>query len=428
MANNLWQAPAASGPVHGTVRVPGSKSITNRALVIAALSTHPSSIRNALFARDTRLMVGNLQTLGISISGMEILNIDPGPLHGGQVDCGLAGTVMRFLPAVAAQASGPVEFIGDQRAYERPMGVLIDALRELGVSIDDQGRGALPFQIEGTGSVRGGEIVIDSSSSSQFVSGLLLSGTRFERGLQVTHRGSAIPSLPHIEMTVQMLRDAGASIEADTADPTNATWQVQPGELDLGTFVIEPDLSNAAAFLAAAMVAGGSVTIPDWPFTTTQAGDHIRHIFEQMGAQWELTAAGLTLTSSGFVSGIDIDLSAVGELTPTIAAVAALASSPSHLHGIEHLRGHETDRLTAIAQELTKIGVRVDEEDDGLRIHPSTVLAPAVIETYHDHRMATFAAILGLMIPGIEVVNIETTSKTMPNFDQMWLQLITGES
>lgn len=438
MSNSLWDAPLVHGPVTGVVRVPGSKSITNRALIIAALSSNPSEIRNALFARDTRLMVQNLQALGTAISGEELLVIGPtvrtesspaaettstGPI---QLDCGLAGTVMRFMPPLAAFASETVEFFGDERANERPMDVMINALRDLGVAIDDEDRGGLPFRITGTGRVKGGSITIDSSSSSQFISGLLLSGARFDEGLTLMHRGAPVPSLPHIDMTVDMLAAAGAQIESDTSDPANAWWSVAPGPLDLGELIIEPDLSNAAAFLAAAMVTGGSVTIPDWPANTTQAGDRIREIFAQMGGSWELTETGLTLTGPQQINGIHIDLGEVGELTPTIAAVAALATEPSHLYGIEHLRGHETDRLTALATELSKLGLTVTEEVDGLHIVPTPSPKAAIIETYHDHRMATFGAILGLRVEGIQVIDITTTGKTMPRFAQMWAQLIAG--
>lgn len=424
----MWAAPVADGPVNGTVAVPGSKSITNRALILAAIGTRSVTLSNVLVARDTQLMLDALQSLGVEVvsnNGTQVATT-PKPLSGpAEVDCGLAGTLMRFLPPLAATANGDISFDGDEGARRRPMATTITALRDLGVSVSDEGRGALPFTIHATGRVRGGEIELDASASSQFVSGLLLSAPRFENPTTVIHRGAAVPSLPHIEMTIEMLRGAGVVVTADVDDPANARWSVTPGPVNLGDFVVEPDLSNAAAFLAAAMVTGGSVTIPGWPSRTTQPGDQIRDIFTAMGGAFEFTDTGLALTGPEEIAGIDVDLRDIGELTPTIAAVAVFASTPSSLRGIAHLRGHETDRLAALVTQINRLDGSARELEDGIAIEPAT-LATAEVQTYHDHRMATFGAIVGLRVPGTTVENIATTSKTMPEFPTMWNRLVKG--
>ncbi len=429
MSQEMWAAPVAPGPVHGTVIVPGSKSITNRALILAAISTRPAIINNVLHARDTTLMIDALRSLGTKIdtSDPNRVVVSPGPLQGpARIDCGLAGTLMRFLPPLATTATGDIEFDGDEGARTRPMRTTIDALRTLGVEVTDDGRGSLPFTVRATGTVDGGEVHLDSSASSQFVSGLLLSAPRFATPTTVIHSGKAVPSLPHIDMTVNMLRAAGAVVSVNVSDPTHASWTVAPGPVDLGDYTVEPDLSNASAFLAAAMVTGGTVTIADWPSRTTQAGDQIRDVFAAMGATYKISDAGLELTGPNEITGIDMDLRDIGELTPTIAAVASFATGPSTLHGIAHLRGHETDRLAAIVSEINRLGGSAQELDDGIRIEPADLRA-ADVHTYHDHRMATFGAIVGLRIAGTQVENIATTAKTLPAFAQMWDALVNGD-
>ena len=424
-----WPAPTAPGPVHATVRVPGSKSATNRALVLAALSTGPSTIRQALAARDTRLMAEALTCLGVAVeeTGRDSVgNVDwavtPGPLHGpAAIDVGLAGTVMRFVPPLASLATGRVDFDGDPRARERPLGPMLDSLRALGVTISDA-QGYLPMSIEGSGSVRGGSVDIDASASSQFVSGLLLSAARFDDGLTLRHTGRSLPSLPHIAMTLHMLAEHGVRVDFD-ADAS--TWHLAPGEVLPHDRVIEPDLSNAGPFLAAALATGGSVTIPGWPRHTTQAGDDLRGLLAQMGAHVHLDDAGLTVTGPGEIRGIDADLGQVGELTPVVAALAALAISPSHLTGIGHLRGHETDRLAALAEMLGAFGARVDASADALRITPGA-LHGATVSSYGDHRMATAAAVIGLVVPGVRIEDIATTGKTLPDFPGMWHAMLAG--
>jgi 3-phosphoshikimate 1-carboxyvinyltransferase len=429
-----WPAPPASGAVDAVVQVPGSKSVTNRALVLAALAAEPGWVRRPLRSRDTLLMAEALRTMGVQIDeavnpgGGEAWRVIPAGLHGpARVDVGNAGTVMRFLPPVAALADGPVHFEGDPRAAERPLHGVIDALRTLGARIDDEGRGALPLTVHGAGSLAGGAVDVDASSSSQFVSALLLSGPRFNKGLELRHTGSSLPSLPHIRMTVDMLRKAGARVDSPQDGGTANVWRVAAGALLGRDLTVEPDLSNAAPFLAAALVTGGRVTVPDWPRRTTQPGDALREVFTRMGGTCELTERGLTLTGGGRVRPLTADLSEVGELAPVIAAVAALADGESVLSGIAHLRLHETDRLAALAAELNGLGGDVTETEDGLRIRPRP-LHGAVFHTYEDHRLATAAAVLGLVVPGVLVENVATTGKTLPDFPELWTAMLAGSA
>ncbi|MDA3650061.1 3-phosphoshikimate 1-carboxyvinyltransferase [Saccharopolyspora indica] len=417
----LWPAPTAAGAVRATVPVPGSKSITNRALVLAALADGPSTLRAPLRSRDTELMARALRALGVAVQdGPDgSWQVTPAALRGpAEVDCGLAGTVMRFVPPMAALASGIIAFDGDPHARKRPLGTVLDALRALGADIDGD---ALPFQVRGGGKLPGGSVTIDASASSQFVSGLLLSAPRFEQGVVVRHVGEPVPSLPHIEMTVAMLRAAGVEVDDQEAD----TWRVLPGPIRALDLDVEPDLSNATPFLAAAAATGGTVTVPGWPTRTTQAGDAIRDILARMGAQVELTDAGLTVSGPAELRAVDLDLHDVGELTPTVAALAALADGRSRLRGIAHLRGHETDRLAALQTELTKLGGAVEQTEDGLVVEPRP-LTGGSWHSYADHRMATAGAILGLRVPGVLVEDIATTGKTIPDFPGMWSAMLGG--
>ena len=430
MSLPAWPAPTADRPVEATVPLPGSKSLTNRYLVLAALADEPSRLRSPLRSRDTLLMAAALADLGVQFADVAGISpfgddwlITPAALRGPtRVDCGLAGTVMRFLPPVAALATGEIRFDGDPRARERPMAPVLAALRDLGVRIDDAGTGRLPFTVHGHGRVRGGTVRIDASASSQFVSALLLAGARFDDGVTVRQVGPPIPSEPHVVMTVEALRDVGVVV--DDEDP--AIWRVEPGRVGALDVQVEPDLSNAAAFLAAAAVTGGRVAVPGWPQYTTQAGDRLRDLLDQMGAEVSLDRQGLTVQGTGELYGVDADLHAAGELAPVVAALAALADSPSHLRGIAHLRGHETDRLAALARELNALGSDVTETDDGLIIRPRK-LHGGLFATYHDHRLATAAAVLGLRVPGVLVENVDTTAKTLPGFTELWQRMIAGD-
>lgn len=457
----VWHAPVApalggGAPLDATVEVPGSKSLTNRYLVLAALADAPVTVRGGLVSRDSELMIAALRSLGVGIDvGAEASDaraddatparadgawtVTPGPLTGGaHIDCGLAGTVMRFVPPLALLAgiggdTRPITFDGDEGARVRPMGPLLDALRALGAGVEDDGRGTLPFTVTPAASVPS-VVDVDASASSQFVTGLLLVAPRLPMGLTVRHIGETLPSLPHIDMTCETLREAGIRVD----QPDERTWVVHPGTLHFDAIRVEPDLSNAGPFMAAALVAGGTVRIPGWPSSTTQPGALFPTLLERMGATCELIGDVMTVTGDGTVRGIDADLSPAGEITPTIAALCALADGPSELKGIGHLRGHETDRLAAIATEVERLGggcvagpeslafAGVDGSGGDASAEGASPLVGAVMETYHDHRMATFAAIIGLRVAGVDVLNVGTTSKTMPDFPTMWRTMVEG--
>lgn len=460
-----WSAPYrgkqsdSATPIQATITIPGSKSVTNRALILAALADTPSRLIRPLRSRDTDLMVAALRALGISINFVgsssggksdgfakrvaeevaddvaeEVWEITPGPLFGPAfIDVGNAGTVMRFMLPVAALAKGLINFDGDARSHERPVGPLVKALEDLGVTIDHKNRYSLPLLINGAGSIKGGDVAVDASKSSQFLSALLLAAPKMREGLIVRNVGETLPSLPHIEMTLAMLKDFGADVTVSDH------WKIAPGPLKGRELVIEPDLSNAAPFMAAPIICGGEVIIRDWPRATTQPGDRLREIFTEMGGEIEFVDSGLKISGTGKINGIDIDLHDEGELTPSIAALAALADSPSYLRGIGHLRLHETDRLSALAKEINALigpnGGEVIEESDALIIRPaksatrptssaSNLPAGHLFHTYEDHRLATAGAIMGLAIKGVVVENIETTKKTLPDFPGLWSSIL----
>lgn len=387
--------------------------------MLSALAKSESTLLDPLYSRDSQLMIEALSQMGTKFEKSDNrLKIIPGQLSGGvKIDCGLAGTVMRFIPPLAALAQGEVTFDGDAQARRRPMATTIDSLRKLGVSVfsDDD---SLPFSISATGSVQGGEIAIDASASSQFVSGLLLSGARYDKGLVIRHTGESVPSLPHIEMTLACLNQR--TVTAKTTEPT--VWQVLPGEIDGAEVEIEPDLSNAGPFLAAAAVTGSEISIP-WPKQTTQVGDQFKKLLTQMGADVNEKDGKLVVRGTGKIHGLSADLSEAGELVPTIAAIAALADSPSELTGISHLRGHETDRIAALVNEINSIGGSAKELEDGISITPAK-LHGGLWRTYEDHRMATAGAIIGLVVQGIEIQDISVTSKTMPDFSALWFEML----
>ncbi|SCX52255.1 3-phosphoshikimate 1-carboxyvinyltransferase [Klenkia marina] len=418
-----WSTPSARRPVDAVVSLPGSKSITARALVLAALADGPSRLVRPLRARDTDLMADALRAMGVGIavdgSGHDTdWLVTPGALRGPvTVDAGLAGTILRFLPPVAALADGPVTVTGDPRLHERPNAGLIEGLRGCGVQVEDAGRGRAPFTVHGTGAVAGGAVTVDASESSQVVSGLLLAAARFDRGLDLSLAGG-VPSMPHVQMTVEALAEHGVRV-----DRTATGWRVHPGPVAPVDRVVEPDLSNAAPFLVAALVTGGRVTVRDWPHRTTQPGAHLEHLLPRMGADVQRTPSGLQVTGGARIAPLVADLSEVGELTPVLAALCALADGPSRLTGVAHLRGHETDRLQALDEVLTATGATVTQLPDGLEITPGP-LRPAELDSYADHRMVMAAAVLGLAVDGVVVRDPGTVAKTLPDFVDRWAGLL----
>jgi 3-phosphoshikimate 1-carboxyvinyltransferase len=437
-----WSPPLAHGAVAATVRLPGSKSMTNRALILSALAETPTTIVGPLQARDTDLMTRAIVALGATVEMAAPAASDPAGVDGGTawtvrpgsvsgrvgVDVGNAGTVLRFVPPAAGLQAADVEFTGDPRATERPVGELLAALRQAGVDIDDGGRGAVPFVVRGRGQVAGGAVRLDASASSQLVSGLMLAAPRFEAGLEIIHRGGRVPSAPHIAMTAAMLMAAGAVVETGAirgAGDVPDCWRVRPGRLAPGTIAIEPDLSNAAPFLAAALVTGGRVTIPGWPADSLQAASQIMDVLAQMGARWERIGSGVRIEGSGAIGGIKADVRDINELAPVLTALAALADSPSELTGIGHMRLHETDRLAALVAEIGALGGQVRELPDGLRIEPRPLRAGAdPFDSHDDHRLVMAAAVLGLAVPGLRIHNAATVAKTFPAFKAQWQQML----
>ncbi|MGZ0067953.1 3-phosphoshikimate 1-carboxyvinyltransferase [Microbacterium sp. Yaish 1] len=426
-----WRAPVADAPVRAEVAVPGSKSITNRELVLSALAETPSRLIAPLHSDDSARMIDALRALGAHIEavpgegrfGPDLVVTPFGTeVTDAVVDCGQAGTVMRFVTPLAGLARGEVTVTAHESALHRPMAEMIRSLRELGVDIDDGGRWTLPFLVHGHGHVRGGEVTIDASGSSQFVSGLLLAAPRFDVGLRLVHDGHRLPSLPHIDMTVEALGHRGVVVER----PSEREWLVPAGPLRGKELTIEPDLSNAAPFLAAAVLTGGRVTVPHWPVHSTQPGALLADILTEMGARVTRRSGVLAVTGTGEIRGVDLDLSAASELTPSLFALAAFADSPSTLHGIGHIRGHETDRIAALVGNLRALGGSAEELEDGIRITPAP-LRGGLWRAHHDHRMATAGAIIGLRVPGVEVDDIGTTAKTMPEFPELWAEMLADD-
>lgn len=418
---NTWTAPVADGPLSGGVRVPGSKSITNRAYVLAALAAEPTLVREPLVSRDTRLMLAALDALGgahnESADGVRITPVVPGTGEA-EVVLGNAGTVARFTPAVAALGGRSVLFDGDAAIRRRPLAPLLGALTDLGARIEDGGRGAPPFTVHGGGGLRGGRVELDSSASSQFLSALLLAGPAFAEGITVGLVGDAPPSEPHIAMTLDLLRRFGAAPERD-----GTNFHVPPATLSCPQYTVEPDLSTAAPFVLASLVAGGTTRIAGWPAETTQPGDWLRSLVRELGADAELDGDGLTITGSGAIPGVTLDLHEVGELTPVVAALLCFADGISEISGVAHLRGHETDRLAALATELSALGANVTDTADGLRIIPAPMHG-GTFHTYDDHRLVMAGAVLGLRVPGVEIENPATVGKTFPGFVEAWESVV----
>ncbi|OZG64279.1 3-phosphoshikimate 1-carboxyvinyltransferase [Bifidobacterium hapali] len=436
-----WPAPMPNGPINATVTIPGSKSLSNRYLILAALGSQPVTLVGLLRSRDTELMMGALEQLGVHC------DVDPntdttvtvtppadGHFHGNvDIYCGLAGTVMRFVPGLALFADGPVHFDGDKQAYARPMKPVLDGLEQLGARVDYHAEpGYLPFTITPPATLPQSlaQVSIDSSGSSQFISGLLLIGSRLPGGLSLTHTGEKTPSLPHIRMTVADVNGAGGHA---LADEEHHRWSVSSHSLQLPErVVVEPDLSNAAPFLGAALIAGGTVRVPHWPVETTQPGGLLPGYLEQMGARVLFPEREgvryCEVSSDGHIHGLgDFDLTAAGEIAPSLAAILVFADAPTRMIGIGHLRGHETNRLAALVTEIQRVGGVACELPDGIEITPVAreTMHGAVMESYADHRMATFAAMIGLAVPGVSIVNVATTRKTLPDFVGMWNSMLS---
>ena len=431
-----WPAPERAHPLRHSLSLPGSKSLTNRELVLAALASGPSRIRRPLHSRDSALMADALRALGATITPVESdgpfgpdFLVEPLPktpaATRAMIDCGLAGTVMRFIPPVAALVPGTIHLDGDPGARRRPMQTTLDALVQLGVAIEQEGTGGLPFTMTPPAVLTGESVTIDASLSSQFVSGLLLAAPRMPRGLTITHTGDSLPSLPHIDMTIASLRARGVVVES----PKPGVWRVEPTEINPIDVTIEPDLSNAAPFLAAALISGGDVTLQGWPQHTTQVGRHVPELLETLGAEVHYGETSVTVSGgAGWVNGaqipgVELNLSHAGELAPTFIALSTLAGGASTFRGIGHLRGHETDRLSALVSNIRALGGNARELPDGIEVTPAP-LDGGTWAACEDHRMATSGALLGLGVRGIVVDDIACTSKTLPEFVELWSALV----
>ncbi|MGH3097611.1 MAG: 3-phosphoshikimate 1-carboxyvinyltransferase [Streptosporangiales bacterium] len=414
-----WTAPSATDPIRAAVTVPGSKSVTNRALLLAALADGSSTVRRPLRARDTLLMAGGLRALGVGVDELgDDWLVTPARFTGdADIDCGLSGTVMRFLLAAAPLAEGVVRLDGDAAARVRPVANLAGALRDLGATVDGD---HLPLEVSGTGGLRGGEVTLDASASSQFVSALLLAGCRYDKGVTVRHAGPPLPSAPYVRMTLAMLGTAGVQVQGAGAD----TWVVHPGTPSARDVTVEPDLVNAVPFLAAAVATGGEVHVEGWHPASLQAGEEMRAVLERVGGAASFTPAGIAVRGDG-VHGADLDLHDVSELVPTVAALATFADGPTRIRGVAHIRGHETDRIAALASEINGLGGDVEETADGLEIRPAAV-RPGTFHTHGDHRMATAGALLGLRVPGIVLDDVSVTDKTLPDFATRWQAMLDG--
>ena len=433
-----FAAPHVTRTLEATLSIPGSKSLTNRELVLAALADGPSTIRGGLVARDTTLMMTALRQLGAEIgegvddAGIPLWTVTPinfarlsdSPIV---IDCGLAGTVMRFVPPLALLGFQPVTFTGDPQAEARPMATMIDALRQLGAVVDDKGTGRLPFTITPGGLPADEHMIqIDASASSQFVSGLLLASPRFPAPLTIEHVGSSLPSLPHIDMTVKSLALHGVDIDFYGG----SKWAVTPQPIRAVDHTIEPDLSNAAPFLAAALIAGGRVSIRNWPSSTTQVGDQLRTLLREFGADVEWENGVLSVQGAGVGPGVrlravNMDLSAAGELAPTLVSLSLFSAGTSTFRGIGHLRGHETNRLAALVENITALGGVATETADGIIVTPAP-LHGGVWKAFGDHRMATSGVLVGLAVQGVVIDDIGQTAKTLPEFVDLWSSMLAG--
>lgn len=429
--DHLWKAPVASEPIQTVMSLPGSKSLTARELLLAALADRPSMLHSPLISDDTQAMIEALASLGTTIElqktdhpfGDDLLIIPAEELIGSTtIQCNQAGTVMRFVPPLACLSLGPTVFDVHHSAKKRPILPLLEALKQLGADINVLPNGVFPFTIHGTGELRGGFASINASLSSQFISALLLAAPRFTQGLHLKHTGKRLPSLPHIDMTINCLKHRGVEVQR----PSKNEWIISPTPLRSLDVTIEPDLSNAAPFLAAAVATQGTLTITGWPETTTQVGARLSDLLSAFGASIIYEKGTLTVTGPETIQGVNLDLSTAGELAPTLVALASLAQEPSHITGISHIRHHETDRLSALCEQINALGGNLTEEEDGVHIQPGT-LHGGVWKTYHDHRMATAGALIGLVTEGIAIENIKTTAKTLPQFRDLWEQMLQKE-
>jgi 3-phosphoshikimate 1-carboxyvinyltransferase len=403
------------GPVDATVHVPGSKSITNRALLIAALADGSSTIKNTLLSDDSYWLMHALVQLGFAVHA----NHDTGvtsitgqhhiiPRRDVEVFVGNAGTVARFLPPALALGEGPYVVDGAPRMRERPVGDLVDAMRLLGARVgyaEEDGR--FPLRVEG-GGIRGGTARVRGKSSSQFVSGLLMAAPYAEEPVRLEVEGRE--EWPYVGITAEVMRAFG--VEVGIGD---ARYAVEPAVYGARDYEVEPDASAASYFMAVAAVTGGRVRIPGLGARSPQGDLRFAGVLREMGCEVEIGEDQVEVRGPDRLRGVEVDMNAFSDTMMTLAAIAPFASTPTAIKNVEHTRYQETDRVSAVATELGRLGISVEEGRDGLRITPGTV-KPAEVETYGDHRMAMAFAVTGLVAPGIRIRDPSVVTKTFPDY------------
>lgn len=419
MSDDVLSIAPLTRPVDADVQVVGSKSYTNRALIVAALARGPSQLSGALFSDDTRYMAESLRQLGVGVTADEdarTLTVQgiAGKVTADRARCfvGNAGTAARFLPAVMALGSGVYEIDGIARMRERPIAPLVDALTRLGVRIEALGQpGCFPLRIHG-GALRGGRVSISGNVSSQYVSGLMLAAPAMADGLTIDIEGELV-SRPYLEMTAQLMRDFGASV----AQPTARSFAIATGGYDGRAYGIEPDASAASYFFGAAAITGGRVRVSGLGTRSLQGDRGLVHILAEMGCTVREgdDFTELTGPAPGTLRGVEVDMADLSDVAQTLAVVAPFATSPTRVTGIGFIRRKETDRIGAVVRELTRLGVRAVEEEDGFVVHPGAP-TPGDVDTYDDHRMAMSFALIGLVRPGIRIRDPRCVSKTFPTY------------
>ncbi len=423
-----YEVPVRSGPVEARVEIPGSKSITNRGLLLAALSVQKVTLTNVLFSDDSRNFLTCLIRLGIPVAyneeGRNVQIIGQAgavPRPTASIYVGSAGTAARFLTAMLAAAGGEYLIEASPQMTARPMKPLLDSLRELGAEFRSLcNPDCLPFTVKSSG-LDGGRVRLDASLSSQFLSALLMIGPLCRQDLEIRLEGH-LPAQPFVAMTLRMMADFG--VAADQKD--FQTFRIRAGQRYQGDeYRIEPDISNANYFFAMAALTGGVVTIPGVRLDTLQGDIAFLDVLKRIGCTVKERDGGLTVRgpAAGVFPGIDADFGGMPDQTMTLAAIAPFATSPTIIRNVGVIRHHESNRLRAIVTELGRLGIATEEIDDGLVIHPGRP-RPVTIETYDDHRMAMAFALVGLKVPGVLIANPECTAKTFENYFEVFEKIV----
>ncbi|MFN0157826.1 MAG: 3-phosphoshikimate 1-carboxyvinyltransferase [Bacteroidota bacterium] len=400
--------------VNATVHVPGSKSITNRALICAALAQGESVIRNASDSDDTRLMTNGLNQLGVLVRLLNdalVVHGTGGKLHAPKfpIPVGNAGTTLRFMLSLAALAQGTTTFEADARMAERPLADLLDAMRTLGVEATVDERGPR-YRVSGGGIV-GGAVKLQADKSSQFLTSLLLAASYAQQDVRIDIVG-VLSSVSYVDITLDVMKKFGV----DVVCSPEKMFEVKSGQRYKPTeFAIESDASGASYFLAAAAIVGGSVTITNMKTKSLQGDVQFIDVLKKMGCTATETESGVGVQSTGRLNGIDIDMNSMPDIVPTLAVTALFAQTPTRIRNVAHLRYKESDRLTALATELKKLGAQIALHDDGLEISPAP-LHGAQLDTYDDHRLAMSFALIGLRVPGVKIENPQCVKKSFPGF------------